>query len=410
MSLRLLRSVRWPRALAGIAGCAGAVLAVTSAQCNIYGPSLLLPGDASPEGAALEAGSDGRALIPGQPPPESPDSATGTYTIVDALDSIDLGVGDGGAPDAALPPLGWDLDGVITCPGPPSCIQMAGTTENCDDPEGRDHTGLKLFRALGATAAAGVAAANQGMQIGEFGLIVQVKGYNGLPNDSQLTVSIFASNGVLGTGDGGVTLHHDGNDKWTVDPRYLMGPPPTGFDCSGAGTLCEAVYTTTAYVTNNVLVAPFPSDVPITFGGRANIGGALMTLSQMVLVGTLETASIAGNGLSWRIVDGTISGRWGSANLLGNMATIPDPTSDAGLFLCGDADPAYGYLKNYICGLQDIVAEPQYNSDPNAACDAISMSFGFTAEPAQLGTVSPLPPTPMGCMNGTTPFTDSCLQ
>jgi hypothetical protein len=134
-----------------------------------------------------------------------------------------------------------------------------------------------------------------------------------------------------------------------------------------------------------------------------------MTLSQMVLVGTLEPAPIAGNGMSWRIVNGTLSGRWGSANLLGNMATIPDPTSDAGAFLCGDADPAYQFLKNnVICSLQDIVAEPQNNGNPNASCDAISMTLGFTAEPVQFGTVSPLPGTPAGCMQGTTPFTDSC--
>ena len=92
------------------------------------------------------------------------------------------------------------------------------------------------------------------------------------------------------------------------------------------------------------------------------------------------------------------------------MATIPDLTSDAGAFLCG-SDPAYTYLKtNIICPLQDIVAEPQNNSNPNASCDAISMTLGFTAEPAQLGTVSPLPLTPSGCMQGTTPFTDSCPQ
>jgi hypothetical protein len=215
----------------------------------------------------------------------------------------------------------------------------------------------------------------------------------------------------LGTGDGGVVLNHDGNDKWTVDPRYLEGMPPTGVDCGGSGTACVAVFaSTSAYVSDSVLVAAFPSDVPITFGGRANIGGAVMTLSQMVLVGTLKPAQIAGNGMSWRIDNGTLSGRWSSASLLGNMATIPDPTSDAGAFLCG-SDLAYQYLKNnIICSLQDIVAEPLNNNNANASCDAISMTLGFKAEPAQLGAVSPLPNTPSGCMQGTTPFSDSCPQ
>lgn len=248
------------------------------------------------------------------------------------------------------------------------------------------------------------------MANGEFGLIVQIKGYNAQPNATNLTVSIFASSGVPGTVDGGVTLNHDGNDKWTIDPRYLKGNPATGIDCGNSGSECVAEYaSTSAYVSNGVLVAAFPSDVQITFGGRANIGGANMILSQMVLVGTLQSAPIAGNGMSFRIVNGTLSGRWGSANLLGNMATIPDPTSDAGAFLCG-TDAVYQYFKQFvICGLQDIVAEPQNNNNPSAACDAISMTIGFSAEPAQLGIVTPLPPTPSGCMQGpTTPFTDSC--
>jgi len=369
-----------------------------------------LPGDTAAE-AGPDVGSGMHAFFPSQPQIEASDNqdaATIRYTFVDALSSIDLGL-DEGALDGALPPLGWDLDGVITCPGNPSCVQRAGTKENCDDSEGRDHTGLELFRQLGPTAVAGIAAANQGMQTGVFGLIVQVKGYTGQPNATNLTVSIFASSGVLGTSDGAVLLNHDGNDKWTVDPRYLQGMPPTGVDCGGSGTECVAVYaSTSAYVSDGVLVAAFPSDVPITFGGRANIGGAVMTLSQMVLVGTLEPAQITGNGMSWHIVNGTLSGRWGSANLLGNTATILDPTSDAGAFLCG-SDLPYQYLKNnIICPLQDIVAEPQNNNNPNASCDAISMTLGFTAEPAQLGTVSPLPFTPSGCMQGTTPFTDSC--
>ena len=214
------------------------------------------------------------AFFPSQPQIEggdNQDAAMITYTFVDALSSIDLGLGDGGALDGALPPLGWDLDGVITCPGNPSCVQRVDTKVNCDDSEGRDHTGLELFRQLGPIAVAGIGAANHGMQIGEFGLIIQVKGYTGQPNAANLTVSIFASSGVLGTGDGGVQLNHDGNDKWTVDPRYLKGVPATGVDCGGSGIECVAVYaSTSAYVSHGALVAAFPSDVPITFGGRAH--------------------------------------------------------------------------------------------------------------------------------------------
>jgi hypothetical protein len=339
---------------------------------------------------------------------------TPNLTVVVAMQSIDVGVAaDGGPlPDGALPALGWDLDKVCTCPGPPSCVQAAGTVENCDDEAGRDHTGLELFRKLGMTAQAGNATANEAMRTGQYGLVVEMTGYNGTPNDTQVTVAIYASSGVLGTGDGGTTqLQHDGTDKWTLDPRYLQfgtSLMSVNADCE-ANTLCTPIFAdVNAYVTKGVLVASY-GDVPITFGGRANIGGAVMDLSNAYLVGTLSAVSLPSNGTSWAIVDGSISGRWGSAKLLSNMATIVDPTQDSGAYLCG-SNVNYGLLKGYICSLQDIPSDLSHDN-MGASCDAISMAFGFTAEPARLGVVAPLPATPAGCTSGPDggiPFHDVC--
>jgi hypothetical protein len=405
MSLSLLH-LRRLRALATV--FAGVALAAASAQCDIYGPWLLLPGDASADGA--NTGNGGHAYVPARPTGVEGSTGPGPYSNIAAMQSIDLGLGDGGAvPDGALPPFGWDLDNDITCPGMPSCEQMPGTKENCDDQAGRDHTGLYLFRELGLTAKVGVAAVNQAMQAGEYGLLVGLSQYNGTMDDDRVTVSLYFSSGVLGTGDGGgVVLNHDGNDRWTVDPRSLQGAPTAGVDCSNGATVCQPNFVDdNAYVTDGTLVSTGLGEIPITFGGRANIGGAVMDLNETILVGTLQMRSRAGGGVSWAIVGGSISGRWGSAKLLTNMATIPDPTSDSGAFLCGN-DPAYLYLKNHvICALQDIPVNPM-NDNTGAPCDAISMAFAFTAEPALLGTVSPLPATPSGCSQGSTPFNDSC--
>jgi hypothetical protein len=284
-------------------------------------------------------------------------------------------------------------------------MQAPNTKENCDDDAGRDNTGLELFRQLGPTAQAGNAAANFAMKTGEYGLVVQITGYNGQPNDRQVSVALYASSGVLSTGDGGAPqLNHDGSDKWTLDPRYLLaGTALMGTDCD-RNTSCSPNYVDdNAYVAGGVLVASL-GEVPITFGGRANLGGAVMDLSQTVLVGTMRPVMLASNGLGWAIDSGSVSGRWGSTKLLSNMATIPIP--DSGTYLCGDS-PTYLTLKNYICSLQDI---PSDNSRDNtgAPCDAISMAFGFAAEPARLGVVTPLPATPAGCADAGVPFFDTC--
>ncbi|MGH7434155.1 MAG: hypothetical protein ACRENE_00605 [Polyangiaceae bacterium] len=375
--------------------------------CDIYNPSLLTAADAAPEAAPLHL-----ATIPSIPADDD-DSGLQKQNFVLAMQSIDVAVGlDGGPlPTGPLPPIGWDLDKVDTCPGAPSCVQPAGTIENCDDDAGRDHTGLKLFRELGPSAQMGVAAVNQSMTAGEYGLLVQVTGYNGTLNDRQVSVALYFSSGVIGTDGGALALNHDGYDAWSVDPRsiagYMGGTSINGMDCGHGSGLCPPQYATdAAYVSGGILVANL-GVVPITFGGRANIGGAVMELNGTFLTGTLEPVSLFNNN-TWRIKGGSISGRWQSQKLLSNLATIPDPTTDAGLYLCGDADVPYQLLKKYICTLQDISAIGMDNV--GAPCDAISMAFGFTAEPAQLGVVAPLPSTPQGCTNGGLPFHDTCPQ
>jgi hypothetical protein len=408
--------------LALAVGAAGAVVFGWAAGCNVYNSSLLLPKDAGNEGST--GATCARATYPTRPDPA--DAAPGgTNRMVAAMQSLDVGldvtVVDGGVetgplPTGPLPPLGWDLDNACTChPDPPSCVQAPKTPENCDDSEGRDHTGLELFRKLGGSAQMSNAAADEALMAGQYGLVVTMSDYNGTPDDYQVTVALYFSSGVLGTGDGGTTqLAHDGSDKWTVDPRSIAGgPTATGLigvvDCDNNNALCQPSFVdVAAYVRDNILVASL-GDVPITFGGRANLGGAVMELSQTILVGTLVPVSLnsGSGGTAWGIANGSVSGRWSTTKLLTNMATIPDPTTDAGEFLCGTTNQTYQLLKSYICSLQDIPSNSM-NDRMGSPCDAISMSFGFTAEPARLGLVSPLPAVPMGCVTGGLPFHDTC--
>lgn len=360
-----------------------------------------------------------------KPPPRPSGDEAGfggqDYSPVFAMRTIDIGAGPDAGPislDAStpLPPFGFDLDGVNTCHcgGAPSCVQPAGTKEICDDDAGRDHIALQLFRALGPSARMGSEQANLAMQSGQFGILLKMEGYNGGQNDQQVTVSLYVSNGIVGVQDGGVvTPGHDGVDRWTVDPSYLkktqnMTPVPAGTDCSTTQDCQPAYADPNAYVSGGKLVANM-GQVPLTFGYRANIGGALMVLDSVIISGTIREVSIAGGtNIGFRIDDGSISGRWQTGQLLANMATIPDPFVD-GSFFCG-TDPLYPAVKNIICSLQDIDHDRSGDNTGNAPCDALSMGFAFTAEPVHLGTVYPGPTMiTSGCTDEAgTPWHDQC--
>jgi hypothetical protein len=406
-------------------GAVGGGVALTSAnQGCIYDSSLLDSSDAG----LTSPSTCTTAQTPGPLVPPEPTTNTDTgytnLTVVVAMQAIDIGVGvelDGAvpAPDAqpltALSPqphIGLNLDNECTCCGqPPSCNQPAADAgEICDDTQGRDNTGIKLFRELKSSGVTGNEDINQAMYAGEYGMLVVITGYNGGLNDTNVTVSILASNGIQGGG----TAQHDGNDKWTVDPRYIYnGGASVGVDCAMQPSACEPlsdVTTSNGYVSCGVLVAPFTTAVPLTFGGRAAFGGAQMLLQEPYLVGTLVSATV-NNSPTFGIQNGAIAGRWQSRDLLSNMATIPDPFSDAGAFLCG-SDPIYAAgLKPFICEIQDISYSSNFDNKPTTQCDSVSMAFGFSAAPVQLGVVASAPPTPAGCpqANGGL-FSDSCTS
>jgi hypothetical protein len=247
------------------------------------------------------------------------------------------------------------------------------------------------------------------MHDGLYGLVIQVNGYNGLPDDEQVTVALYASNGINGIQDGGTpTPLHNGTDKWTVDPRYIGNGSTladNGTDCDNNPS-CVPVYSDNdAYVANGVMVASLGT-VPLTFGSRANIGGALMQLNEVKLVGNLVPAS-AGGDEGWAITNGSVSGRWETSQLLGNLSTIPDPRIP-GSYFCG-GDLFYPEIKLGICALQDIAATSgNDNTSPLAFCDALSMAFGFVAEPARLGPILGIAPAPAGCDDGGIAWTDTC--
>jgi hypothetical protein len=390
-----------------VAAGLGAASVAFYQACAIYDSSLLLP---AADGGA-EGGTCNPVRWPDRPAATADDGSAQDYEAVAVLSSIDLGLQASASTDASsprpLPPYGFDLDNTCTChPGPPSCVQEKGAPETCDDDGGLDHIGLELFSELGSAAQQGNDQLNQGLQAGQYGLIIDLRHYNGQANDSSVSASVYVSNGVLGVEDGGsATPAHDGTDRWTLDPGSLAsGSSLIGTNCDNENSVCQPVFhDDNAYVSNNVLVAAI--DFPLSFGVKSFMGGAVMQLKGAHIVGTLTTVRVNGGGLGFAITDGTIAGRWPTSQLLSTLATIPSQLP--GAYLCG-SDPVYAYVKWRACQVADITSNPGADNT-GAHCDAVSMGLRFEAEPAHLGTVFGAPQAPSGCKTDAgLPFTDNC--
>lgn len=154
--------------------------------------------------------------------------------------------------------------------------------------------------------------------------------------------------------------------------------------------------------------------IPIAFGDQSFLGGATMLVSGAVIVGQLMPYVVGDGGrtvFSYALRSGTIAGRWGSADLLSTLATIPDSAHDGG-FVCGNDSFTYNVIKTVVCGNADISqSRSNDNSTPQLApCDAISVGLQFTAVPAQLGQVFGVAPAPAGCGTGDVPLGTSATS
>lgn len=401
---------RGAAAVATAGAVLGLALGVESYQaCAVYEPSLLLPSDV--DAGAPDAAPDADTCAHVRPP-SRPDASDGNgqgILVIAAFKTIDIGLtAEAGAP---RPPYGYDLDGVCTCPGPPSCAQQTGVPESCDDEAGRDNTAIDLFRGLGVAASTGTSQIDDGLASGQYGLLLVIDEYNGQPNDPQVKVSYYVSNGVNRASDGGIPPpDFMGNDLWTIDPGSLIGNTQdlVKIKSCAKNSQCQPVYSDDqAYVADNVVVANFIDQIPVAFGDRSFLGGATMSLSGAVIVGQLQPVPLA-VGFSYELTGGTIAGRWPTSQLLSTLATIPDPMIDGG-FLCGSGSVNYELLKAVACEAADISQNSLYdNASPPAACDAVSIGMRFAAGPAQLGAVYAVAPAPAGCADGGLAFTDKC--
>jgi hypothetical protein len=377
------RSTSWRRAATALGALltgGGIVGLATWVGCSIYNPSLLLP--AETEGGddvvveapvTTDAGPDtapapcAEVFPPTKPAADDPSDA-GNQTFVVALHTLDLGIRtDGGTP----PLFGFDLDNVFTCcdGGASSCTPPV-LGSHCDENGGRDNSGGQLIASLALLdpTVFNSTTISERLQDGVYSLIVQVSDYNGQANDTQIVAGLYASDGQQPDADGGIPLAKwDGTDVWTIDDQFVLN----GADAS---PILPNHFDAHAYVANGTMVMQV--NFPLSLGTSAT-GAITIALTGGVITATV--VPVPGGG--YRLENGQVAGRWNASSVL----TAAQSLTLAGSPIC-PGTTLYSNVKQQICAAADIATDPT-EDNKGMTCDALSVAFGYTADPALMGAV-----------------------
>jgi hypothetical protein len=324
------------------------------------------------------------------------------------------------APGAAVP--GYDLDKTCTCETREPTYGEGGTTcrldpktPGCDDDGGIDNAATHLFNEYKQVISIDDSAnVNDEIQNGFKTVLLQIAGYNGLPNDPSVNVGVFASDGMLeqpptkpGCDASTATPRLDrpdatfwtpvycGDDKWSIVKDGVIGanrpliPVRTGSGWVRDGMLVVEV--------NDALQVPFFNSV---IGlSTARLVGRLVPIDQNLKPRDPKVPPTDAEKRLWRLDEGVIAGRIPARDILAAVGSLDDPLDkQSGKHLC--TTPLYETAKSAICGYLDISSNPQRDLNLDYRCDALSAAFGFTAFPALDGELVPRPDNPNECAIG----------
>jgi hypothetical protein len=328
----------------------------------------------APADAAVEAGP-GCKLATYPSPPEKQGLGGSTEFVV-AMRSVDLGDTEN--------TVGLDLDGKCTGEGDgPSCLHPAWMAKDIDDSDdGRDAQSAVLFKqfSLATGGRIGSTGFTAGAEGGKWSMLLRVRGYDGALDDDQIEVAIFPSAGLH---DDVRPPKWDGTDAWPVPPSCLR---------DGASLDQPKYVDAKAYVSGGKLVASLPES-------EFYMAGAGTCMPVRFVAGFL-TATIQTSSQGFTLTDGVIAARWKIADLFASVSMLR--SDDKPICTGGDL---YKPVKNLICQNADIYSGI---ATPTTVCDSISVGLGFTASPATIGVVEPLPSEPVGCPPETDPANDHC--
>ncbi|MBI5532374.1 MAG: hypothetical protein HY898_06650 [Deltaproteobacteria bacterium] len=339
--------------------------------CGYYDSTLLEPG------SQTDAGVDGAQGCESARPPQRPSNTAsgGTIEFIVAVQSIDF------KEQGDYKSIGFDLDNTCTCQGDgPSCALPSGAVEQdqCDGLGGRDNSAAGL---IAASAMLGLTSGdfNKDIKNGEWSLLLRVRGYNGQPDDDQVSVAWLVTNMRS------APPVWDGTDAWPIKTTCLN---PDG---QGKGDLENPkIIDNNAYVSQGRLVASIKGGAPLDVNPQFSI----------VVTSSFIVAKVTPSGSSYALEEGVLSGLWIPRDLLKQLAGA----KVGGVPLCTD-NPLYSDIKKQVCKARDISAN---SSIPSQPCDAITMAFAFVSKPALVGAVVTPTPPEVPCTPATDPANDDC--
>ena len=366
------------------------------------------------------------------------DGATSPETSVDAADGAspteagnlcgELGVPakpgspEGGAPLAplhmALKVFDFGIDGKVGAAGlnldrtcSPTLALGSCTTKVSEvtfntyardlNDRGLDNAGYGL---LGYLALLGDAfkpvEVNARLANGDYGYVVRLSNWNGLPDDDDVLLEVFPALGVAVDAEAGVPVvggkpKFVASDYWLRDSRFK--------NVVDASTLKSA----SAYVTGGRLVASFD-----TVSMPLNIPDDKKPLDIIVREGFI-LGTLAPDGAGFKLTDGVLAGRWRTADILAQVRTIfiKDTIGFKNVYLCdpGPVATVYTAVKKEVCSGRDLRASA---SDDNRGlpCDTVSAGVRFEAYALDsAGGFADLPVLPARCEQaGAVPLGDDC--
>jgi hypothetical protein len=333
--------------------------------------------------------------------PDGGSSDDGGNVVIAAVRIFDLGIDTGGGPS------GFNLD--KTCS---TDIATSSCTTEVDEAtfagygkdfnaQGGDNAGFSLLQYLAQQGDSfKPASVNQRLQAGEYGIVVRVTRWNGLPDDPDVLVEIFPAIGVWKQLDGGTET--DGGkptftavDQWMRDERFRLAP---GLDSS-------SIKSATAWITGGKLVATFP-DLTFAVSVPDDPKKLDIHVRDAYVAGTL-----AADGGEY-VTDVVAGGRWKTSDFLDQVRQIfvKNTLGVTNAYLCdpGPIQFAYNAVKKEACNGRDIrsVAVDDNKQQP---CDAVSLGMRFDTYPvAEAGAFATGPTIPPRCVDAAVPAGDDC--
>lgn len=351
----------------------GPLVALAVAGCQVYDPSLV-PGDAGGQAGRCE----GRRPPPRPTGPDGPDAEEILFGLRDVVLEQESG--------ARWANLGYNLDGY--CTGSPDfafgcTLPPGGGRPSQDGEDGIDNVFGKDLFPLVDSVVPGLEESSRELQNEGRGLVVlRIRGWNGLPDDPQVHVTITQSVDTVAAAAGDPVPDVDFVDHQATLPGGELAPSPAwdGNDYTWvradtflAGNFDDPlVFDANGYIADDTLVVRLPERVEILFQG-IDVGVTVR------LTGGIATGRISEDRL--RIEDAVVAGRWSVLDLLRTAESVG---------VCvGSVE--YNFLRSRLEAFVDVTSEPI--ADPGAFCDAISVGVGFAGTRVRFGGVvdGPMP-------------------